>query len=101
MMAHELLRQAALILAAGHSKGANARDDAGRIVELHIGANRAGINPAAVAFSPYGAICKAASQDHAPQLSGAATVPPVNLADHDGGPDHVGGALFAFRASGH
>jgi hypothetical protein len=27
------------------------------------------INPAAVAFSPYGAICKAASQDHAPQLS--------------------------------
>jgi len=72
MMAHELLRQAALILAAGHSKGANARDDAGRIVELHIGANRAGINPAAVAFSPYGAICKAASQDHAPQLTSVA-----------------------------
>jgi len=24
-----------------------------------------------------------------------------NLADHDGGPDHVGGALFAFRSSGH
>jgi hypothetical protein len=43
-----MLRQAALILAAGHSKGANARDDAGRIVELHIGANRARINPAAV-----------------------------------------------------
>jgi hypothetical protein len=43
-----MLRQAALILAAGHSKGANARDDAGRIVELHIGANRASINPAAV-----------------------------------------------------
>ncbi len=32
MMAHELLRQAALILAAGWSKGADARDDAGRIV---------------------------------------------------------------------
>src|SRR5439155_26928559 len=24
-----------------------------------------------------------------------------DLADHDGGPDHVGGALFAFRSSGH
>jgi hypothetical protein len=32
MMAHELLRQAALILGAGWSKGADARDDAGRIV---------------------------------------------------------------------
>ena len=53
--------QAAQILAAGHSKNANARDDAGRIVDLHIGANRATINPAAVAFSPYAAICKAAS----------------------------------------
>jgi hypothetical protein len=37
--------------AAGHSKKANARDSAGSIVELHIGANRATINPAAVAFS--------------------------------------------------
>jgi hypothetical protein len=61
MMAHELLRQAALILAAGHSKKANARDAAGRIVDLYAGAARASINPAAVAFSPYGAICKAAS----------------------------------------
>jgi hypothetical protein len=54
MMAHELLRQAAQMLAAGHSKNANARDDAGSIVDLHIGANRAALNPAAVAFSPYG-----------------------------------------------
>jgi hypothetical protein len=38
MLAHVLLRQAALIFAAGHSKGANARDDAGRIADLHIGA---------------------------------------------------------------
>jgi hypothetical protein len=29
VLAHELLRQAALILAAGHSKGADARDAAG------------------------------------------------------------------------
>ena len=25
----------------------------------------------------------------------------VDSADHDGGTDHLGGALFAFRASGH
>jgi hypothetical protein len=41
MMAHELLRQAAPILGAGWSKGANARDATGSIVPLHIGANRA------------------------------------------------------------
>ena len=61
MMAHELLRQAALILAAGWSKGADARDAAGRIIPLYVGAARATINPEAVAFSPYGAICKAAA----------------------------------------
>jgi hypothetical protein len=61
MMVHELLRQAALILAAGWSKGADARDAAGRIVPLHVGANRSTINPEAVAFSPFGAICKAAA----------------------------------------
>ena len=65
MMAHELLRQAALILAAGHSNGANARSIGGSIVDLHIGANRATLNPDAAAFSPYGAICKAASQNPA------------------------------------
>jgi hypothetical protein len=37
-MAHELLRQAALILAAGWSKGADARDATGRIVPLYVGA---------------------------------------------------------------
>ena len=35
MMAHELLRQVALILGAGWSKGANARDATGRIVPVH------------------------------------------------------------------
>jgi hypothetical protein len=63
MMAHELLRQAALILAAGWSKGADARDATGRIVPLYVGVARSTINPEAVAFSPYGAICKAASQN--------------------------------------
>jgi hypothetical protein len=37
MMAHELLRQAALILADGWSHNANARDDTGRIVPLFAG----------------------------------------------------------------
>jgi len=41
MMAHELLRQATLILAAGWCKGADASDDAGRIVPLWTGAVRA------------------------------------------------------------
>ena len=41
MMAHELLRQAALILAAGWMKNENAGDDAGRIIPLWSGAARA------------------------------------------------------------
>ena len=75
-MAHELLRQAALILAAGHSKGANARSIDGSIVDLHIGPARATINPAATHFSPYGAICKAASQNPGTRLrlAGSGTV---------------------------
>jgi hypothetical protein len=48
MMAHELLRQAAQILGAGWSNIADARDDTGRIVPLHAGANRAQINPTGV-----------------------------------------------------
>ena len=39
-LSHELLRQAALILGAGWSKGSNARDSAGRIVLLFNGASR-------------------------------------------------------------
>jgi hypothetical protein len=61
MMAHELLRCAALILAQGWSKGCDARDSAGRMVPLYAGNDRARINPQAAAFSPYGAICKAAA----------------------------------------
>ena len=61
MTPHELLRQAALILAQGWSKGCDARDHAGRIVPLYTGDARAKINPQATAFSPYGAICKAAA----------------------------------------
>jgi hypothetical protein len=38
MMAHELLRNAALILGAGWSKGCDARDSAGRMVPLYVGA---------------------------------------------------------------
>jgi hypothetical protein len=40
MMAHELLRKAAEILAAGWIKGADASDDAGRIIPLWSGAAR-------------------------------------------------------------
>jgi hypothetical protein len=86
MMAHELLRQTALIVAQGWSKGCDARDSAGRKVPLYTGATlilgagwskgrdardnterivpldvgdaRAKINPQAAAFSPYCAICK-------------------------------------------
>jgi hypothetical protein len=47
MMAHELLRQAALILAQGWSKGCDARDATWRIVPLYVGAHRAKINPGA------------------------------------------------------
>jgi hypothetical protein len=63
MIAHELLRQAALLLGAGWSKGSNARDATGRIVPLYVGNNRAQINSNAVAFSPYGAICKVAADN--------------------------------------
>ena len=51
MMAHELLRKAAEILAAGWIKNADAADDAGRIVPLWLGAVRAEINPQATRLS--------------------------------------------------
>jgi len=54
MMAHELLRQAALILTQGWSKGCDARDAAGRMVPLYVGDARAKINPEAAAFSAGG-----------------------------------------------
>jgi hypothetical protein len=91
MMAHELLRQAAQILAANHSKGADARDDAGSIVPLYAGDNRAAINPAAVSFSPYGAICKAASLNHA-RLTGQMWSVLFKLAQ-----ERVGGRVHPLR----
>ena len=33
----------------------------GRMVPLYVGTDRSTINPEAAAFSPYGAICKAAA----------------------------------------
>jgi hypothetical protein len=65
------LRQAALILTDGWSHNTNARDDTGRIVPLFAGSGRSGINPAATKFSPYGAICKAASQSPKAQMTPA------------------------------
>jgi hypothetical protein len=49
MKPHELLRQAALILADGWSKNTNARDDTGRIVPLFAGPGRASIMPSEAA----------------------------------------------------
>jgi hypothetical protein len=71
MKPHELLRQAALILTDGWSHNTNARDDTGRIVPLFAGSGRSAINPAATKFSPYGAICKAASQSPKAQMTPA------------------------------
>jgi hypothetical protein len=55
MMAHELLRKAALILADGWCKGGDASDDAGRILPLWSGAARAeilsGPNPVSSALN--------------------------------------------------
>lgn len=60
MQAEELLRRAAAVIeAGGWSVGALARDGTGRPVPLWAGDERAKVNPAAVSFSTYGAICKA------------------------------------------
>jgi hypothetical protein len=68
-MAHEVLRNAAVVIEAGWSQGTDARDGAGRPVPLFAGAGRASVNPAAEMFSLYGAICKAASMTPKPQLT--------------------------------
>lgn len=63
--AAEVLRAASAIIEAGWSQGAVARDANGRPVALFAGTRsdtgRAGVNPAAVSFSLYGAVSKAAS----------------------------------------
>lgn len=63
MLAHELLRAAAEIIdRGGWSHGADARDASGVGVALFAGAIKASINPAAVSFSIYGAVCKASAE---------------------------------------
>lgn len=63
--AAEVLRAASAIIEAGWSQGAVARDGNGRLVPLFSGTRsdtgRAGVNPAAVSFSLYGAVSKAAA----------------------------------------
>lgn len=63
--AAEVLRAAGAIIERGWSQGAVARDGAGRPVALFGGTggdtSRASINRDAVAFSLYGAVCKATS----------------------------------------
>lgn len=63
MLAHEVLRKAAEVVAAGWSDGAAAaRDALGREVSLYGatvgGSSRARINPNAARFSLYGAVAK-------------------------------------------
>lgn len=72
MRPNELLRRAAAIIAAGGwSAGAVARDGTGWPTALYRG-ERAAINPEAVSFSVYGAVCKALNEgrgcSHAPLL---------------------------------
>ena len=69
MQAYELLRAAALIVEAGWASGCDAQDDAGSKVPMFVGTPRATINPAAVRFSAYDAICRAMSQSKRTVLS--------------------------------
>lgn len=61
MLAHQVLRAAATIIEkGGWSQEALCRDASGRPVPLFRGDNaKAGVNPSAVSFSLYAAICKA------------------------------------------
>jgi hypothetical protein len=57
--ASDVLRAAGALIEVGWSQGAPARDGNGSPVPLHSGEVKAGVNPAAVSFSIYGAVCKA------------------------------------------
>lgn len=57
--AADVLRAASALIETGWSQGAAARDGNGNSVSLYRGDIKAGINPDAVSFSIYGAICKA------------------------------------------
>lgn len=59
--ASEVLRAAGVLIDAGWSQGAGARDGNGNPVPLFAGDKKAGVNPDAVSFSIYGAICKASA----------------------------------------
>jgi hypothetical protein len=98
MMAHELLRQAALILAAGWSKGSDARHVTGRIVPLHVGDTRAKINPEAAAFSPYGAV--STEDDQLRQLIAKKTSITVITAKLKRSSEAVRMRMFKLRISG-
>lgn len=60
MTPKEALEAAAEIVEAGWSQGAACRDEAGNQLALFVG-ERSVVNPAGVAFSAYGAVCKAVS----------------------------------------
>lgn len=60
MTPKEALEAAAEIVDAGWSQGAACRDEAGNQLALFVG-ERSVVNPAGVAFSAYGAVCKAVS----------------------------------------
>jgi hypothetical protein len=77
MLAHQILRKAAAVVEAGWSEGgAAARDAEGNEVPLYGhaagGTSRAGINPAAVRFSAYGAVAKVLAS---PQAGNSASGP--------------------------
>lgn len=57
--AGEILRAASALIETGWSQGASARDGNGAEVPLFSGNVKAGVNPAAVSFSIYGAVSKA------------------------------------------
>lgn len=57
--AGDVLRAAGALIETGWSQGTPARDGNGAVVPLYSGDVKAGVNPAAVSFSIYGAVCKA------------------------------------------
>lgn len=66
--AGDLLRAAGAIIETGWSQGDPARDDNGNPVPLFAGSIKAAVNPAAVSFSIYGAVCKAMATEPTDRL---------------------------------
>jgi len=70
MLAHEVLRRAAeIIKETGWSAGSSARDINGAPIPLWHGDVRAGIHPAAVSLSIYGAIAKVLATEPCPNVA--------------------------------